>query len=286
MMEMEVKPIGYVRDENTVEILQEYAEGLRGIENFRYLWIFYFLHLSEEKLLVHPKGDKSRPLRGVFSTRSPNRPNRIGFTAVRLISVEGNILRVKGLDALPGSPVIDIKPYAEVYDLPYGSVLSRKEIERRIRDEKLIENYIDLKTQLQPNGFDCTLQSVAKIKGCGKLDFDNSERTLPEIEEIPFEDDWVFLSKGVYRARINEIVNLGKDVMAFGRPRSSLVRCGANILTAVWDAGYKGRSEVGLVVYSDGIWLKRNARILQLIFVKLTEETEPYSGIYQLENIH
>ncbi|WP_048086166.1 deoxyuridine 5'-triphosphate nucleotidohydrolase [Archaeoglobus veneficus] len=169
--------------------------------------------------------------------------------------------------------------------MPFGSVLSRKEIERRIREEDLITNYIDLETQLQPNGFDCTLQSVARIKGTGRIDFDNSERQLPEVEEIPFEDEWVFLPRGVYRVRINEVVNLGNDIMAFGRPRSTLIRCGANLLTAVWDAGYRGRSEAGLVVYGDGLWLKRNARILQLVFVKLTDETTPYSGAYQMENL-
>ncbi len=284
MEEAKVRPVGYVVDENTIEILPEFVGGLKGLKS-QYLWILYFLHLAEEKLLVHPKGDVTRPLRGVFSTRSPNRPNRIGLTAVRLLSIEGNVLKVRGLDALPNTPVLDIKPYAEVYDLPYGSVLSKKEIERRIRDNRLIENYTDLKTQLQPNGFDCTLQSVARLKGQGKLDFDNMERQLPEIEEIPFENGWIFLPKGFYRVRINEIVNLGNDLMAFGRPRSSLVRCGANLLTAVWDAGYRGRSEVGLVIYSDGIWLKKNARILQLVFVKLTEETTPYDGDYQMENI-
>jgi len=285
MEEAKVRPVGYVVGENKIEILPEFVDALKGLKS-QYLWILYLLHLAEESLLVHPKGDVSRPLKGVFATRSPNRPNRIGLTAVRLLSVERNVLKVRGLDALPNTPVLDIKPYAEVYDLPYGSILSRKEIERRIRDDKLIGGYIDLKTQLQPNGFDCTLQSVAKLRGQGKLDFDNTERQLPEMEEMPFKNDWIFLPKGIYRVRINEIVNLGNDIMAFGRPRSSLIRCGANLLTAVWDAGYKGRSEAGLVVYNDGLWLKKDARILQLVFVKLTEETIPYKGAYQMENIH
>jgi len=73
--------------------------------------------------------------------------------------------------------------------------------------------------------------------------------------------------------------------MAFGKARSSLIRAGANIATAVWDAGYRGRSEVGLIVYNEGIWLKRNARIMQLVFIKLSGETKPYSGSYQHENI-
>jgi len=90
----------------------------------------------------------------------------------------------------------------------------------------------------------------------------------------------------VYRAYLNEIVKLSNDIMAIARPRSTLVRCGVNVLTAVWDAGYEGRSEVGIVVYNDaGIWLSRNARIVQLVFVKLTSKTEGYRGIYRGENI-
>ncbi|NOY11583.1 MAG: deoxyuridine 5'-triphosphate nucleotidohydrolase [Archaeoglobi archaeon] len=165
-------------------------------------------------------------------------------------------------------------------------VLSKDEIRRLIESQSLISDYVDLETQLQPNGFDCTLRKVARISGEGRLDFDNSERRIPETEEIPFEDEWVFLEKGYYRAYINEVVRIPNDMMALARPRSSLIRAGANILTAVWDAGYVGRSEVGLVVYNeDGLWLKRNARIVQLVFFRLDGETEGYSGIYRGENV-
>lgn len=165
------------------------------------------------------------------------------------------------------------------------AVLSAEEIRKRILEEGLIRDYIDLETQLQPNGFDCTLRSVAKIRGYGRIDFDNSRRELPEIEEIAF-DDWVYLPKGVYRAYLNEIVKLGNDVMAIARPRSTVVRCGADILTAVWDAGYEGRSEVGIVVHNEaGIWFSKNARIVQLVFISLSTETESYKGIYRGENI-
>ncbi len=165
-------------------------------------------------------------------------------------------------------------------------VLSKDEIRRLIKEKSLISDYVDLETQLQPNGFDCTLRKVARIKGHGRLDFDNSERVIPDTEEVEFSDDWVFLEKGYYRAYINEVVRIPEDMMALARPRSSLIRAGANILTAVWDAGYIGRSEVGLVVYNeDGIWLKRNARIVQLVFFRLDSETEGYSGIYRGENI-
>jgi dUTP pyrophosphatase len=283
----EIKTLGKVVESNKIAIFPEYKDAMDGLKEDMLIWILYIFHLSGEKLKVHPKGDMSKPLQGVFSTRSPYRLNRIGMSATRIKKIEENQIVVEELDALPGSPVIDIKPYSEVYDLPGGSVLSRESILKRIRNENLISDYIDLEKQLQPNGFDCTLKAVGRLKGEGKLDFDNSERKLPEVEIIDFgEQGWVFLEKGVYRAYINEVVRLGNDLMAFGRPRSSLVRAGANLLTAVWDAGYTGRSEVGLVVYNpDGIYLKKNARILQLVFIKLTEKTKPYSGAYSGENI-
>lgn len=165
------------------------------------------------------------------------------------------------------------------------AVLTADEIRNLILKERLIENYIDLETQIQPNGFDCTLGSVYKLRSCGRVDFDNSRRELPELEEVKFED-WVYLPKGVYRVRLNEIIRLGNDLMAIARPRSTLVRCGANILTAVWDAGYEGRSEVGLVVHNEyGIWLSRNARIVQLVFLKLSSPTKGYEGVYKGENL-
>lgn len=284
-MEFGVKPIGSV-DGDAITIFPEYWDAMDGLKEGMLVWVLYVFHLAEEKLKVHPKGDESRPVQGVFSTRSPYRINRIALSATRIKKIGEGKLFIDEIDAMPGSPVIDIKPYMEVYDLPMGSVLSKEDILKRIMNENLITDYIDLEKQLQPNGFDCTLRGVAKLKGSGALDFDNSERKLPEVEELAFEGDWVFLERGIYRVYINEVVNLGNDLMAFGRPRSSLVRAGANLLTAVWDAGYRGRSEVGLIVYNpDGIRLKRNARILQLVFLKLTSKTRPYEGIFKGENV-
>lgn len=119
---MNLVPIGYVRSsaqekmdcrqlESVIEVLPEFEEGLNGIENAHELIILYVFDRSQgHALKVHPKGDPSIPLRGVFATRSPERPNRIGMTKVTLIRREGNRLHVQGLDALDGSPVIDIKP--------------------------------------------------------------------------------------------------------------------------------------------------------------------------------
>jgi dUTP pyrophosphatase len=163
-------------------------------------------------------------------------------------------------------------------------VLSAEEIRERIK-KGLIRDYIDLETQLQPNGFDCTLRNIKMLKSAGKIDFSNEERVLSESEEIEF-DDWVHLRPGVYKAVLNEIVKLGTDIIAIAKPRSSLLRCGVTVETAVWDAGYEGRSEVLIVVHNpNGVWLRRNARIIQLVFLKLCSETTQYGGIYRGENL-
>jgi dUTP pyrophosphatase len=84
-----------------------------------------------------------------------------------------------------------------------------------------------------------------------------------------------------------EIVNLPNHIMALGRPRSSLIRMGASVVTAVWDAGYRGRSEAMLsVLHHEGITIYENARLLQLIFFQLSGKTVAYDGIYQGENIY
>lgn len=85
--------------------------GLEGIEPGQELIIVFHFHRSSDfALQQHPRGDRSRPRRGVFALRSPNRPNPIGVTLVRLISIEGHVLQVQGLDAINGTPVLDIKP--------------------------------------------------------------------------------------------------------------------------------------------------------------------------------
>ena len=88
---------------------------LDGIEEFSHIMVLYWAHLTPAKRLsvtkVHPMGNKNFPLVGVFATHSPVRPNSILTTVVRLIERQGNVLKVTGLDALDGSPILDIKPY-------------------------------------------------------------------------------------------------------------------------------------------------------------------------------
>jgi tRNA-Thr(GGU) m(6)t(6)A37 methyltransferase TsaA len=85
--------------------------GLKGLEPGMAVLVIFNFHRSEDyELLQHPCGDRTRPRRGVFALRSPNRPNPIGVTEVELLSIEGNILTVRGLDALNQTPILDLKP--------------------------------------------------------------------------------------------------------------------------------------------------------------------------------
>ncbi len=95
-------------------------EALDGLEEFSHIKVLYWMHKvsadSPLPLKVHPRRRKELPLMGLFATRSPKRPNSIGVATAKLINRNGNILTVEGLDAINGSPVIDIKPYIPGYD--------------------------------------------------------------------------------------------------------------------------------------------------------------------------
>jgi len=168
------------------------------------------------------------------------------------------------------------------------SVLSKQGIQRLLnQDPPLVEGWIDLGAQLQANGFDLTLREVAMPQSAGKIAVANSQRVVSELAPLVFDGlDSIELIPGVYIITYNEIVHLPRNIMALATPRSSLLRCGVTVNTAVWDAGYSGRSQSLLVVYNPrGFRLQRNARIIQLVFFELTGETEGYSGAYQGENI-
>jgi len=167
-------------------------------------------------------------------------------------------------------------------------VLSKAEIQRLLKKKPpLIEGCISLEEQLQPNGIDLTLRDVALLQSSGRVTVQNSQRLLPELAPLVFDGmGFIDLMPGAYIITYHEIVNLPRDVMALARPRSSLLRCGVNVGTAVWDAGYSGRSQSLMVVYNpQGFRLQKDARIIQLIFFKLSQKTEGYKGIYQGENI-
>ncbi len=133
-----IEPIGFVRNDFEKQIPDDYenlpseivldtgfTEAVHRIEKNSHIVVLFWLDRVEEEkrkiLKVHPKGKKDLPLLGVLATRSPNRPNPIGMRAVKLLSREKNILKVVGLDALNGSPVLDVKPYSLHHDFIEGA---------------------------------------------------------------------------------------------------------------------------------------------------------------------
>jgi len=104
-----------------IELLPEHAERLEGIEDFSHIHVLFYLdrvsRYERGMKKFHPRDREDLPLVGAFATRSQRRPNPIGLTTVRLLGRKGNTLRVKGLDALDGTPVLDIKPYSARHDL-------------------------------------------------------------------------------------------------------------------------------------------------------------------------
>lgn len=168
-------------------------------------------------------------------------------------------------------------------------MLNREEIKRLIEKNALVSNYCDLDTQLTPNGFDLTAAKIFEFKQPGALDFSNQERKIPQSQELIAQKakpedkfGWWSLAPGIYKVVTNEKVKLPLDLIGMAFPRSSLLRMGAFTQTGVWDAGFEGTSEFVLVVTnSSGIKLKQNARVVQLLFTKITETETGYSGIYQ-----
>jgi len=106
--------------EALIYIYAPYRGALLGLRPGMLVWILWYAHLSPRprSLLVHPYGDPRRPLRGIFATRSPVRPNNIMLSLTRITRLVDCGFLVKGLDAVDGSPVIDVKPYSEGLDSP------------------------------------------------------------------------------------------------------------------------------------------------------------------------
>lgn len=131
--EIPVKPIGRVRNqikekmrhgwsqiESVLDIDPALSASLDGLEDFSHIIVLFWMHKNVGPIptKVHPQGRDDLPLTGIFATRAPHRPNSIGMTIVKLLERDGNSLRVMGLDAIDGSPVIDIKPHLPKDDIP------------------------------------------------------------------------------------------------------------------------------------------------------------------------
>ncbi len=130
---MQLKPIGYVKTpisdikdwnwgevQSKIVIDKSLAPGLKGLDNFSHIIVIFYMHKAtvnlEKDLVRHPKGCADMPFIGIFAQRAKHRPNPIGITTVPIISVQENVIAVKRLDAIDGTPILDIKPYFPIFD--------------------------------------------------------------------------------------------------------------------------------------------------------------------------
>ncbi len=113
-----MQPIGWVRKsagKTFIEIEPRYQPALLGVDKLQSLWVLWWFDRNDTPakraiLQVHPRGDTDRPLRGVFATRSPFRPNLIALSEVDVVAVRGNVIEIDGIDAFADTPVLDLKP--------------------------------------------------------------------------------------------------------------------------------------------------------------------------------
>ena len=154
MNEIKYKPIGVIHSlfkepegtpiqpaaaksiDGTVEVFEEYAEGLKDIEGFSHIILIYHFHLSKGsplKLKLYMDNE----VHGVFATRAPSRPNSIGISIVRLVGVEENVLHIQDVDIIEGTPLLDIKPYVPEFDI--------REVKKRGWLEKNIDKLLTSK---------------------------------------------------------------------------------------------------------------------------------------------
>lgn len=134
------KPIGFVKsnikdkiDHNWGEVIseivvnEELQDGLKGLEDFSHIIIVYHLNeakfIKEKHLVRRPQGRDDMPNVGIFSQRAKDRPNTIGVTSVKLLSINQNIIKIQGLDAIDKTPILDIKPYYPNYDLKQNATV-------------------------------------------------------------------------------------------------------------------------------------------------------------------
>lgn len=130
----------FVEESAEIEIDAPWVEALDGLEDFSHIWVVWWLDQFEEPPVsprVHPEGREEMPLVGLLATRSPHRPCPIALTAVKLLEHQGGRLRVQGLDAYVGTPVLDIKPYLRRGDLIPNATVPDWLVELwRIHDEE------------------------------------------------------------------------------------------------------------------------------------------------------
>lgn len=172
-----IVPVGYIRkneelQETFVEILPEFLEAVDGLRNGDWIKLVLWFHESDTParrrvLKVHPYGNPKNPLTGVFATRSPYRPNPVALYTVRIHSIEGNRLYIDWVDAMDGTPVVDIKIFVERYDCP--KEIPIEEREAHIRESRMIgevnviprkSGHLDELEKVSPEEYDAVILEI------------------------------------------------------------------------------------------------------------------------------
>lgn len=141
--DMPIQPKGAKDTVGTIEVNEDLAEGLADLAGFSHIYLLYHFHkAARTSLTVTPFMDKNP--RGVFATRSPLRPNHIGLSIVELVGVEKNLVKVRGIDILDGTPLLDIKPYIESFDAVENSISgwmkgSASDVEKKRSDGRFVD---------------------------------------------------------------------------------------------------------------------------------------------------
>lgn len=167
------------------------------------------------------------------------------------------------------------------------SVLSKPDLKRYLKKRPpIVEGLLDEELQVGTNGIDLSVSRVEKFCGAGLIGFERKHVRTAKTTPLTF-DSRLHLRTGCYKIIYNEIVNMPLNIVAIARPRSTLLRNGATVETALWDSGYIGRSESLLIVHNlHGLDLLKNARVVQLVFMKASKRLRSgYKGKYMLENI-
>lgn len=145
-------------------------------------------------------------------------------------------------------------------------------------DSPLITGYYDWEWQLQPAGFDMSVNKIFSLESVGTIHAGRKENKLAGRKEISCDDEQIFyLSKGYYLVQFCETLHLPNNIVAFAKPRSTLLRYGGTLETGIWDPGFHGISQCGLVVFNEvGLKLEKGASLLHIAFLLLSGESDGF----------
>ena len=166
-------------------------------------------------------------------------------------------------------------------------IWNAEKIKKEIEENDLITGFLDLETQLQPNGFDLTVEKIHEFHPNPKNFISFENKFIDEREPIRFGKIFLYtkLEKGVYKFKVNETIKIPPNACAISTQRSSVMRMGNLCNVGFWDAGYHG-SGYSIIVVNNPVRIFKNARLIQIYFMGLSDTTKlVYGGNYQWENI-